>query len=65
MIQRIINTTVHSDFGIAPAQLVFASHADLDRGILFDWAPPDEQAATDPPARANAFLAELLVNLVN
>jgi hypothetical protein len=35
MIQRIINTTAHSGIGIAPAQLVFASHTDLDRGILF------------------------------
>jgi hypothetical protein len=41
VIQRIINTTVHSGIGIAPAQLVFASHADLDRGIL-------EQAAINP-----------------
>jgi hypothetical protein len=36
MIQRIINTTVHSGIGIAPAQLVF-----------------------HPPARTNAFVAEL------
>jgi hypothetical protein len=48
MKQCIINTTVHSSIGIAPAQLVFASHVDLDRGILFDWAPLDEQAAADP-----------------
>jgi hypothetical protein len=59
MIQRIINTTVHFGIGIAPAQWVFASHVDLDRGILFDWAPPDEQAAAAPPARTNAFIAEL------
>jgi hypothetical protein len=60
MIQRIINTTVHSALGIAPTQLVFASHADLDRGILFDWTTSDEQAATNLPARTNAFVAELL-----
>jgi hypothetical protein len=59
MIQRIINTTIHSSIGIAPAHLVFASHADLNRGILFEWATPDEQTATDPPARTNAFVAEL------
>jgi hypothetical protein len=59
MIQRIINRTVHSGIGIAPAQLGFALHADLDRGILFDWAPPVEQAAANPPARTNAFVAEL------
>jgi hypothetical protein len=52
MIKRVINTTVHSGIGIAPTQLVFASHADFDRGILFDWAPPDEQGT-------NAFVAEL------
>jgi hypothetical protein len=23
------------------------------------WAPPNEQAATNPPARTNAFVAEL------
>jgi hypothetical protein len=57
MIQRIINKTVHSGIGIPPAQLVFASHADSDRGILFDWAPPDDTA--DPPTRTNAFVAEL------
>jgi hypothetical protein len=51
MIQRIIHTTVDSGIGIAPAQLVFASHADLDGGILFDWATPDEQAAVGPPAQ--------------
>jgi hypothetical protein len=62
MIQRIINKTVHSGIGIAPVQLVFASHTDLDRGILFDWAPPDEQAVTNPPARTNAFVAELIRN---
>jgi hypothetical protein len=43
----IINTTVHFGVGIALAKLVFASHADLDRRILFDWTPPDEQAAAD------------------
>jgi hypothetical protein len=59
MIQRIVNTTVHSGIGIAPAQLVFASHADLDRGILFERATPDEQFAYDPPARMNAFVSEL------
>jgi hypothetical protein len=59
MIQRIINTTTHSGIGVAPAQLVFASHADLDKGILFEWATPDEQSAHNPPARANAFVAEL------
>jgi hypothetical protein len=59
MIQCIANTTVHSGIGISPAQLVFASHADLDRGILFDWAPPNEQVAADPPVSANAFVAEL------
>jgi hypothetical protein len=26
---------------------------------MFDWAPPDEQAAVDPPARTNAFVAVL------
>jgi hypothetical protein len=60
MIQRIINTTIHSGIGIAPVQLVFASHADLDRGILLEWAMPDEQSANNPPARTNAFVAELL-----
>jgi hypothetical protein len=59
MIQRIINTTVHSGIGIEPAQLVFASYADLDRGILFEWATPDAQSANNPPARMNAFVAEL------
>jgi hypothetical protein len=59
MIQRIINTTTHSSIGIAPAQLVFASHADLDRGILFEWATPEEQGANNPPSRANAFVADL------
>jgi hypothetical protein len=34
--------------------LVFASHVALDSGTLFDWAPPDEQAAA-----ANAFVTEL------
>jgi hypothetical protein len=58
MIQRI-NTTVHFGMGIAPAQLVYASHADLDRGILFEWATPDEQSASNPSARTNAFVAEL------
>jgi hypothetical protein len=33
-IQCIINTTVHTGIGIAHAQLVFSSHADLDREIL-------------------------------
>jgi hypothetical protein len=56
------DTTYHqydgrSGIGIAPAKLVFASHTDLYRGILFDW--PDEKAATNPPARTNAFVAEL------
>jgi hypothetical protein len=51
MIQRI---------GIAPAQLVFASHADLDRGILFEWAAPDEQTANNPPSRTSTLVAELL-----
>jgi hypothetical protein len=55
----VVQTAVHSDIGIAPAQLGFASHADLDGGTLFDWAPPDEQAAADPPPRTNAFVAEL------
>jgi hypothetical protein len=41
MIQRIINTTIHYGIGIAPAQLLFASHTDLDRGMLFDWATSD------------------------
>jgi hypothetical protein len=59
MLQRIINTTVHSGIGFTPAQLVFASHADFDRRILFDWAPPDEQVAADPLARTNAFVVEL------
>jgi hypothetical protein len=59
MIQRIINTTNHSSIGIAPAQLVFASHADLDGGILFEWATPEEQNANHPPARTNAFVADL------
>jgi hypothetical protein len=31
----------------------------LDRGILFEWATPDEQIANNPPARTNAFVAEL------
>jgi hypothetical protein len=57
--QRIIKTTVHSAIGIAPAQLVFASHTDLDRGILFEWATPDEQAAADPTAHTNDFIVEL------
>jgi hypothetical protein len=48
MIQRIINTTTHSSIGITPAQLVFASHADLDRGILFELATPEEQNANHP-----------------
>jgi hypothetical protein len=59
MIQRIINTTTHSGIGVAPAQLVLASHADLDRGILFEWATPGEQFANNPPARTNAFVADL------
>jgi hypothetical protein len=59
MIQRIINTTTHSGIVITPAQLVFASHADLDRRILFEWATPDEQFANNPPARTNAFVADL------
>jgi hypothetical protein len=61
MIQRIINTTTHSSIGIAPAQLVFASHADLDREILFEWATPEEQNANHPPARTNAFVADLFL----
>jgi hypothetical protein len=56
MIQRIINKTTHSSIGIAPAKLVLASHADLDRGILFEWATPEEQGA---PARTNAFVTDL------
>jgi hypothetical protein len=59
VVRFIINTTVHSGIGIAPAQLVFASHADSDRGILFEWATPDEQFANNPPARMNAFVTEL------
>jgi hypothetical protein len=59
MIQRIINTTIYSGIVIAPAQLVFAFHTDVDRGILFEWATPDEQTANNPPARTNAFVAEL------
>jgi hypothetical protein len=39
--------------------LIFASYADLVKGIVFDWAPPDEQATADPPARTNAFVAEV------
>jgi hypothetical protein len=54
--ERIINTTTHSSIGIAPAQLVFASHADLDRGILFEWVTPEEQNANHPPTRTNAFV---------
>jgi hypothetical protein len=46
MIQRIIHTTVNFGIGIAPAQLIFASHADLYGEILFD-----EQAAAGPPAQ--------------
>jgi hypothetical protein len=64
MFVRFIDDTTyhqheHSGIGIAPAQLVFASHADLDRGILFEWATPDEQFANNPPARMNTFVAEL------
>jgi hypothetical protein len=44
MVVRIIDdTTYHSGIGIALAQLVFASHADL--WILFEWATPDKQFA--------------------
>jgi hypothetical protein len=31
----------------------------LDRGVLFEWATPDEQFANNPPARTNAFVADL------
>jgi hypothetical protein len=66
LIVRIIDDTTyhqHDDsfrYRHCPcAQLVFASHADLDRGILFEWATPDEQCANNPPARTNAFVADL------
>jgi hypothetical protein len=54
-----VNTVVHSGIGITSAQLVFASLANLDRGILFYWATPDKKTAADPSARTNAFVAEL------
>lgn len=38
LVQRIINSTVHSATGISPARLVFGDCVTLDRGLLFDYS---------------------------
>ena len=37
--QRIINATVHSGIGVAPAKLVFAGMVDKDRCLVPDKVP--------------------------
>jgi len=34
LVQRILNTEVHSSTGVSPAQLVFGNSIDLDRGLF-------------------------------
>jgi transposase InsO family protein len=39
MVQRIINATVHSGIGVAPAKLVFGGMVDMDRCLVPDKVP--------------------------
>jgi len=34
LVQRILNTEIHSSTGVSPAQLIFGNSIDLDRGIF-------------------------------
>jgi hypothetical protein len=36
MVQRIVNSTVHEAIGVAPAQLLFGSMVNLDRGVFIN-----------------------------
>lgn len=38
LVQRIVNASVHSATGVAPASMIFGNAIDLNRGILVDFA---------------------------
>jgi hypothetical protein len=47
LIQRIINSTVHSSIGVAPAQLLFGDSIQLDRGVFLPIQKLDNSTPTD------------------
>jgi hypothetical protein len=53
-VQRIKNSEIHISTGVAPAQLIFGSQIDLNRGILTPYIKPKGQLS--------AFLADSIAN---
>ena len=49
LVQRVMNTFVHSSIGCAPAQIIFGNALDLDRRILHSPPPDDEFTNTTYP----------------
>lgn len=39
LVQRIMNASIHSSIGVAPATIIFGNGIDLDRGIYLDHLP--------------------------
>ena len=56
LVQRVMNTTVHSTIGVAPAQIIFGNAIDLDRHVLH------EPQATE---RENQTYSEYVIKLLN
>jgi len=56
LVQRVMNTTVHSTIGVAPAQIIFGNAIDLDRHILH------EPQASE---RENQTYSEYVMKLLN
>ena len=55
LIQRVINSTVHSSTGHAPAQILFGNNIDLDKRVLH--APPE---TPEGPVAYSDHVVELL-----
>ena len=56
LIQRVLNTTVHSSIGTSPSKIIFGNAIDLDRRILHEPFAPD--------ATERAY-SEYVMNLLN
>ena len=54
LVQRVLNTTVHSSTGVAPAQIIFGSAINLDRHVLHKNPPASE------PVEYSEYVTKLL-----